>query len=160
MKEVLKSVKKKEIDARFYRGELRLSRLDTVHRLTQSPPLTPYFRSTRQYKDLFLENVTWLATVTVFIALVLTAMQVGLATDQLKDNSSFMAASYGFTVFAILRPLGVFGLVLLFALYSLLKDLPYLLRLKSKTEVTPEVTTPIISEVTTVSRPLSNANLV
>ena len=55
-------------------------------------------------------------------------MLVGLVTDQLKNNTSFMAAPYGFTVFAILGPLCAFGLVLLAALYNLMKDLPYLLR--------------------------------
>ncbi|KAI1385836.1 uncharacterized protein F4822DRAFT_414280 [Hypoxylon trugodes] len=63
---------------------------------------------------------------TVFIALVLTAMQVGLATDRLKYDERFQQASYGFTVFAILGPLGAFGLAVLGALLNLLKDLPWL----------------------------------
>ena len=33
---------------------------------------------------------------------VLTTMQAGLATDQLKANASYMTAAYGFSVFAIL----------------------------------------------------------
>ena len=49
---------------------------------------------------------------TVYIALVLAAMQVGLGTQQLSDNKAFNAASYGFVVFAIIGPLAVMmGLV-------------------------------------------------
>jgi hypothetical protein len=41
-------------------------------------------------------------------------MQVGLATNQLKNNSPFNAASYGFTVFSLVVPLLtiVYGAVL------------------------------------------------
>ncbi|KAE8373899.1 hypothetical protein BDV26DRAFT_296510 [Aspergillus bertholletiae] len=60
----------------------------------------------------------------------LTFIAVGLATDRLKENKSFMAASYGFTVFAILGPLCAFGLVLFEAFYHFIKDLPWLLRRK------------------------------
>lgn len=42
---------------------------------------------------------------TAYILLVLTAMQVGLSTDALKENPSFQRASWGFTVFSILAPL-------------------------------------------------------
>ena len=132
VQEILESLIGEDIHERFYRGELRLSRLNTVHRIIQWPLFDPYFRTWRHYGDLFRENLTWLATATVFVALVLTAMQLGLAIDQLKANDAFMAAAYGFTVFAILGPLGVFGLVLFAALYNLLKDLPYLLGLTSK----------------------------
>lgn len=41
------------------------------------------------------------------MVLVLTAMQVGLATNYLSKSEAFHAASYGFTVFAILGPVGV-----------------------------------------------------
>lgn len=43
---------------------------------------------------------------TIFIALVLSAMQAGLTTDQLKEDPSFQRASYCFAVFAILGFLG------------------------------------------------------
>lgn len=109
--EVLLIDKRKLVHPRFLRAELRLARLDTIHRFTQIPPFKPYFRRYWDYGSLFRENLAWLATATVFVALVLTAMQVGLATDQLKESRAFMAASYGFTVFAILGPLGVVGLL-------------------------------------------------
>ena len=43
-----------------------------------------------------------MATAAIFVALVPTAMQVGLATEQLRGNAAFQQASYGFAVFAIL----------------------------------------------------------
>ena len=64
---------------------------------------------------------------TVFVVLVVTVMQVGLATERLKDDAAFQQASYSFTVFAILGPICAFGLVVLGALFHLVKDMPLLL---------------------------------
>ncbi|KAF0319168.1 UDP-N-acetylglucosamine transferase subunit ALG13 [Colletotrichum asianum] len=41
--------------------------------------------------------MAWITTATVYLVVVLTAMQVGLSTDALKDNNTFQRASYGFT---------------------------------------------------------------
>jgi len=41
----------------------------------------------------------------VYFTILLTAMQVGLATNQLRDSLPFNAASYGFTVFSLVAPL-------------------------------------------------------
>lgn len=57
-----------------------------------------------QYSTFFQENFAWLAGTTVYSAVVLTAMQVGLATDALASNNAFQSASYGFTVFSSLGP--------------------------------------------------------
>lgn len=126
-REILDGCKRNQLHPRFQRGELRLSRLNMIHRLTRTPLLRPYIRSWRNYGSLLYGNVTWMVTATVFIALILTAMQVGLATHRLQEDSTFQQASYGFTVFSIIGPIGVFGLVLLTALYNLVKDLPWLL---------------------------------
>ncbi|KAL6228939.1 hypothetical protein BDW75DRAFT_250359 [Aspergillus navahoensis] len=134
--EVLSRDDRKLIHPRFLRAELRLARLDTLHRWTQMPPFEPYLRHYWNYGSLFRENITFLATATVFIALVLTAMQVGLATEQLRQSKNFMAASYGFTVFAILGPLCAFGLMIIEALWHFLKDLPKLLRTSGKRRMT------------------------
>lgn len=50
---------------------------------------------------------------TIYIALVLTAMQVGLATNQLKADALYMTAAYGFSVFAILGLLISGGAILI-----------------------------------------------
>lgn len=116
------------VHPRFLRAELRLSRINTIHRFTRSPPFHPYVRSWNNYSSLFHDNLAWIATAAVFMALVLTAMQVGLATEQLQGNATFQQASYDFTVFAILGPLCAFGLVALGALFNLVNDLPSLIR--------------------------------
>ncbi|KAF2681818.1 hypothetical protein K458DRAFT_444641 [Lentithecium fluviatile CBS 122367] len=115
------------IHPRFLRAELRLSRINTIHRLTNIPRFNPYLRSRYNYGSLFGENLAWMATTAVFVALVLTAMQVGLATERLQSNTTFLQVSYGFTVFAILGPVCAFGLVVLDVLFHLVKDLPLLL---------------------------------
>lgn len=102
-----------KIDERFKYGELRLSRLNKIYRFTRWPLLLgPYMSHWHQYGSFFQDNFTWLASTTVYIAIVLTAMQVGLAADKLKGNSSFQSASYGFAVFSLLGPLVTIGLII------------------------------------------------
>ncbi|KAI2776453.1 hypothetical protein F4815DRAFT_449245 [Daldinia loculata] len=121
-REILAKYKEADVHPRFHRGELRLSRLNFFSRFTQWPLFTSYIRGWRNYGSLVRDNITSLATVTVFIALILTAMQVALATDQIKANPRFMDVSYGFSIFAILAPLFVLFLVIVEVSYNLLKD--------------------------------------
>ncbi|OJD12206.1 hypothetical protein AJ78_07165 [Emergomyces pasteurianus Ep9510] len=93
------------VNPRFIYGELRLSRLDKIYLFTQRPFLAGYTRHWQEYKAFFQDNFTWLASATVYVAIVLTAMQVGLETKALANNAAFHSASYGFTVFSILGPL-------------------------------------------------------
>jgi hypothetical protein len=128
VRELIESHDPDKVHPRFLRAELRLSRINTISRFTRLPPFNPYLRGWRNYSSLFHDNLAWIATATVFIALVLTAMQVGLATERLQGSTNFQRASYGFTVFAILGPMCAFGLVVVGALFNLVKDLPWLLR--------------------------------
>lgn len=97
-----------QIDERFYYGELRLSRLNKLQYLTAG---TAYMPLWNRYGDFFRDNLAWLASTIVYIAVVLTAMQVGLAT-LLALNKAFQAASYTFAIFFILSPLLVILLLL------------------------------------------------
>ncbi|KAG7286655.1 hypothetical protein NEMBOFW57_008966 [Staphylotrichum longicolle] len=124
------------VHPRFLRAELRLSRINTIKRLTSFPLFEPYIRGRHNYSGLFRDNLAWMATATVFIAVVLTAMQVGLATERLQGDPTFQQASYGFTIFAILGPICAFALVVLNALFHFVKDLPSLLGRWSKRAVT------------------------
>ena len=65
-----------------------------------------------QYSIFFRDNFAVLASATVYIAIVLTAMQVGPATD-LRNVDIFQSVSYGFTVFSILGPLVATSLIIL-----------------------------------------------
>ena len=102
-----------DIDERFVYGELRLSRLNKLFKLTQRPILRGYVYRWQQYSSFFQEYFGLLAAVTVYIAIILTAMQVGLATDKLQGSKAFMDASYGFTILSILGPLIIMALIFL-----------------------------------------------
>lgn len=65
-----------------------------------------------QYRGFLHHKFAWLASATMYIAIVLTVMRVRLATDALQDNDAFQPISYGFTVVSILGPLIAIGLVL------------------------------------------------
>ncbi|KAF6782917.1 ankyrin domain protein [Colletotrichum sojae] len=71
----------------------------------------------------FQDNFTWLASSTVYVAVVLTAMQVGLATEVLQNNEAFQSASYGFTVFSILGPLAAARLIMVVFCYMFIDNL-------------------------------------
>ena len=98
------------ISPRYLYGDLRLARINFIYRFCSATlGITSFFRGYKygyqQYSTFLERNFAWLAGFTVYIALVLTAMQVGLGTSQLKSNTIFNNASYGFTVFSILGPL-------------------------------------------------------
>lgn len=79
-----------QVHERFQRGELRLSRINIIYDVTDlPPPLTPYYRYRDTYSGLFYGNLVWLASPTIFIALVFTAMQVSLSTKRLQTNVNF-----------------------------------------------------------------------
>lgn len=120
-REVLSQHTAADVHWRFRRGELRLSRLNFFSRC-QFPLFTSYVRGWRGYSSLVRDNITWLVTSTVFIALVLTALQVGLATQELKENVSFSRFAFGFSVFAIVAPAGAFLLVVVEVAYNIIKD--------------------------------------
>ncbi|EPE07011.1 subtilisin-like serine protease [Ophiostoma piceae UAMH 11346] len=130
-RELLKNHDPDKVHPRFLRAELRLSRINMISRFTRLPPIDLYLRGWRNYSILFRDNFIWMTAATVYVALVLTAMQVGLAIERLREDTGFQRASYGFTIFAILGPLCAFSLVALGALFNLAKDLPWLLRDKA-----------------------------
>lgn len=100
------------IDRRFIHGELRLSRLNKIYALSKTP-LRGYTARWDRYGSFFHDHFAWLASATVYIVIVPTAMQVGLATESLAHNQAFQSASYGFTVFSILGPLIAMSVVML-----------------------------------------------
>ncbi|KAM6484171.1 hypothetical protein HDV62DRAFT_314707 [Trichoderma sp. SZMC 28011] len=135
-----------QMHPRFIHGELRLSRINTINRVFNLSPFEAYFNSWNDYSSFFRDNLSWIAASTVWLVLVLTAMQVGLAAEPLQNNAEFQKATYGFTIFAILGPVVFFGLVMLGAVYQLLSDLPWLIwqaidKKREPIEPTPETST-------------------
>lgn len=102
------------VNRRFIYGELRLNRLNWIYRISRkdnSNFVRGYMHGYNRYSVFVQRNFAWIIGASVYVSIVLTAMQVGLATDRLKTDQNFQNASYGFTVFAILSPIA--GLVIL-----------------------------------------------
>ncbi|MCJ1343048.1 hypothetical protein MMC31_001239 [Peltigera leucophlebia] len=104
------------VDRRFLYGELRLNRLNWIYRIFSLPHnpknfILGYMSGYNRYSVFLERNFAWIIGAFVYVTIVLTAMQVGLATDRLKNNERFQDASYGFTVFAILSPILAFGIL-------------------------------------------------
>jgi hypothetical protein len=124
-----------QVNRRYQYGELRLSRLNSLYRLTPSLFSTRNFffgfmsRST-WYRAFFERNFTWLLAVLVYVTVVLSAMQVALAIPRLQSNKQFLAVSYAVSVgsmvaFAILVACITLMWVLLFC-YHLFSTRQYL----------------------------------
>ncbi|KAF1352875.1 hypothetical protein EJ07DRAFT_135539 [Lizonia empirigonia] len=117
------------VNQRYVYGELRLNRLNAIYRLTGRAVFRGYQSEYSQYSSFFRDNFTWLASVLAYMVIVLTAMQVGLATSALASDKTFQAASYGFTVFVIVVSLAavmiVFAVFLFLFVYNWIETLRY-----------------------------------
>jgi succinate dehydrogenase/fumarate reductase cytochrome b subunit len=103
------------INRRYRYGELRLSRLNKIYAFQLGSFFRGYRAKYQTYQELFHTYLAPITAMTVYFALVLTAMQVGLATEELAGSQAFQRASYGFTVLSILGPLALVFLVLVVA---------------------------------------------
>lgn len=134
-----------DINPRYLYGELRLSRLNWISRFCSQ---TASFNALRsgyqggyyQYSTFLKQNFTWLLTAIIYVTLALNAMQVGLTTNELKENTWFNRASYGFTVFSILAPLIVLFLVIVLVLILVVVNFQYALaQRKSSSKKSPSI---------------------
>lgn len=107
------------IHPRFLYGELRLLHLDLLLMATGQRLIPGFAGRWNQYSSFVQGNIAYIATAAVFTGLILTAMQVGLATNRLSRSEPFHAASYGFAVFSVIFPLLFFGLLVVGAGYGL-----------------------------------------
>ena len=103
------SVHSNSINPRYHYGELRLSRLNRIYTLTLRAPIRGYLYGYNTYHAFWGASTKRPAAAFAYIIIVLTAMQAGLATDALQQSKVFQRASYGFTVFSIVAPLGLLG---------------------------------------------------
>jgi hypothetical protein len=85
-----------KIHPRFLRAELRY--VDDIGHLWTSDHNLLALRSASVFSRTF---ILWIATFAALVALVLTAMQVGLATTYLQANDTFQRAAYTFTVIVL-----------------------------------------------------------
>lgn len=88
---------------RYRYGELRLSRLNRIYRFCPSvfsaTTLIKGFASEPTwYKDFFVRNFSWIFALFACVTVILSAMQVGLGTEQLQRSQRFQQASAGFAI--------------------------------------------------------------
>jgi hypothetical protein len=107
---------KRGFNRRYQYGELRINRLNSIYRLAPVLRLQYFIRGYyvgyNRYDVFFQRNFAWLIVVFAYVSIVLTAMQVGLVTDNLAKDSRFQSASYGFAVFSIVVPFVVVGVMI------------------------------------------------
>jgi hypothetical protein len=102
------------VNKRYAYGELRLNRLNQIYRLAPRfhfrHLLRGYHSGHSSYGDFFRTKFAWIIVPFAYGSILLSAFQVGLATDNLRSNGPFQRASYGFVVFSILGPVLIAGL--------------------------------------------------
>ncbi len=110
------------VDKRYTYGELRLNRLNHIYRFAPQfrlrHLLRGYASSYHTYTSFFTTNFRWLLILFAYGTIILSAMQVGLATDVLGGSVSFQQAAYGFAILSVLLPLAL--AILIGLLYVLL----------------------------------------
>lgn len=132
------------VNKRYEYGELRLSRLNSLYRFVPSVfsvrnLIHGYMPSSTWYRAFFARNFAWLLAVFVYVTVVLSAMQVGLATERLQGNIRFQGASYGFAVTSIISVIVAIAIMLLvwtalffYHLYSTLQYVRHVERERKK----------------------------
>ncbi|KAK6504623.1 hypothetical protein TWF481_006562 [Arthrobotrys musiformis] len=112
--EILENVCFEEFEGRFWYGDLRLDRLNIIFRFRLGL-LRGFFLNYERYGSFFSTNFKWVAISFLYVSVVLSAMQVGLAgveVEQSEDTKRDMAVvSFWFAVFCM--ALVIFVLVLL-----------------------------------------------
>jgi uncharacterized membrane protein len=94
----------KDVSDRYKYGELRLTRLTKIYRLLLLSPkhlVYGYMSASTWYKSFFSRNFAWLLAVFAYLTIILSALQVGLATSVLEGSEAFQSASYGFAVTSV-----------------------------------------------------------
>ncbi|KAF2107128.1 hypothetical protein BDV96DRAFT_616989 [Lophiotrema nucula] len=102
-----------QVNKRYNFGDLRLGRINSIYRIRYARThfVRGYLYGYNRYVVFFQRKFSWILIVFVFFSLVLSAMQVGLGVDPLKEDTGFARASYGFVVFSMVSVVLVLGSV-------------------------------------------------
>ncbi|KAH7400987.1 heterokaryon incompatibility protein-domain-containing protein [Phaeosphaeria sp. MPI-PUGE-AT-0046c] len=92
-----------QVNRRYHYGELRLSRLNTLYRFNISTLslrnfLNGFMATPTWYTQFFERNFSWILAAFIYITVILSAMQVGLATSHLQGNAQFQDVSFGIAI--------------------------------------------------------------
>lgn len=102
-----------DVNKRYHFGDLRLSRVNTIYRTRffHTHFVRGYLYGYNRYVVFFERNFSWILILFVFLSLVLSAMQVGTALDELSSSRAFMKGSYGVVVLSMVSVAAVLGVV-------------------------------------------------
>ncbi|KAL9101748.1 MAG: hypothetical protein Q9163_003024 [Psora crenata] len=140
------------VNPRYRHGELRVYRLNWIYRIcsrTRGPGtlLRGYMFIYGDYATFFQRNTAALVGALLYIAVVLSAMQVGLNTSELNGSKAFQRASFVFSIFSILAPLIVISIVALIMLLAFILNFRYSISERNRRVAKPALE----SRVTAVS---------
>ncbi|MCJ1312988.1 hypothetical protein MMC25_006664 [Agyrium rufum] len=110
------------VDKRYQYGELRLKRLNQIYYFCRGEWRAGYFQTHRQYGSFFRDYFGWLVLLFAYESVILSAMQVLLATKQGEGeiNGPLNRASLGFGTASIVAVLFILMLMaMLFAAFWL-----------------------------------------
>ncbi|KAH6625917.1 hypothetical protein C7974DRAFT_312649 [Boeremia exigua] len=99
------------VNPRFAFGDLRLARVNSIYRTRffATHFVRGYLYGYNRYALFFERNVAWLLVVFVFLGLVLSAMQVGTALDELNSSRVFLRGAFGVVVLCMVCVVAVLG---------------------------------------------------
>lgn len=119
------------VNRRFNYGELRLGRLNWIYRLIMGE-IRGYHSGCTTYGSFMRENINSLITLFAYTTIVLSAMQVGLATQPLADDHSFGMASYVFSIFSIVAPLACIVAIAVVMVFMIIINLVRTLKIRKQ----------------------------
>ncbi|KAI4629742.1 uncharacterized protein J4E87_002928 [Alternaria ethzedia] len=100
-----------KVNKRYHFGDLRLGRINSIYRTRFAHTHFVRGYGYNRYVIFFQRNFSWILIVFVFFSLVLSAMQVGVGLEELKDNHHFLGATYYFVVFSMISVVVVLAFV-------------------------------------------------
>ncbi|KAI5460665.1 hypothetical protein BGZ63DRAFT_387596 [Mariannaea sp. PMI_226] len=109
--------KSRQVDRRYRYGELRLSRLNSLYRFGAAGfslhnIVYGFMSESTRYTTFFERNFGWILAVFVYVSIILSAMQVALATEKFNNNIRFQHFSYGIALFSIAFVLLIVAMIL------------------------------------------------
>lgn len=128
------------INPRFQYRELRLARINWIYRFcSKTRTLTTLVRGYKteynDYRSFLQRNIAPITIATVYVVLVLSALQVGLATERLNRSERFQRIAYNLAILAILGPLGALVFLVNVILgFAFVQNLLYTLKLRRAKE--------------------------
>lgn len=120
------------VHRRFHYGELRVHRLNHIYRFTRPSNRQQLLLGyggllSPSYSDFFRKHFRWIIVVFAFCTTVLSALQVGLATDILGSSKTLQGVSSGIVLFSLVvlgvTVVGISALYIALFIFFLVKTL-------------------------------------